>query len=52
LAIVQNGDMVELRRPSRQHPDISDDELAARLAQWTPVSRHRTGMLNYIASRI
>jgi dihydroxy-acid dehydratase len=45
LAIVQNGDMVELDVPSRRlHLDISDDELAARLAQWTPpVSRPAGG---------
>jgi L-arabonate dehydrase len=44
LAIVQNGDMVELDVPSRRlHLDISDDELAARLAQWTPPVSRPTG---------
>ena len=37
LAVVRNGDMIELDVPQRRlHLDISDDELAARLAAWTP----------------
>ncbi len=37
LAVVQNGDMIELDVPNRRlHLDISDAELAARLAAWTP----------------
>jgi dihydroxy-acid dehydratase len=37
LAVVQNGDMIELDVPSRRlHLDISDAELAARLAKWQP----------------
>ncbi|MGB0664651.1 MAG: L-arabinonate dehydratase [Pontibacterium sp.] len=37
LAVVQNGDMIELDMPNRRlHLDISDDELAERLAQWQP----------------
>ena len=37
LAVVQSGDMIELDVPSRRlHLDISDDELAARLAEWVP----------------
>jgi dihydroxy-acid dehydratase len=35
LAVVQNGDMIELDVPNRRlHLDISDAELAARLAVW------------------
>jgi L-arabonate dehydrase len=37
LAVVQNGDMIELDVPNRRlHLDISDEELARRLAAWTP----------------
>ena len=37
LAVVRNGDMIELDVPNRRlHLDISDAELAARLATWTP----------------
>ncbi len=37
LAVVQNGDFIELDVPNRRlHLDISDAELAARLAKWTP----------------
>lgn len=37
LAVVQTGDMIELDVPNRRvHLDISDEELAARLAAWTP----------------
>ncbi|MFQ1702002.1 L-arabinonate dehydratase [Loktanella agnita] len=36
LAVVQNGDMIELDVEGRRlHLDISDDELQARLAKWT-----------------
>ena len=36
LAVVQNGDMIELNVPERKlHLHISDDELARRLAKWT-----------------
>ncbi len=36
LAVVQNGDIIELNVPERKlHLHISDTELAARLAQWT-----------------
>jgi dihydroxy-acid dehydratase len=35
LAIVRNGDMIELDVENRRiHLDISDDELATRMAQW------------------
>ena len=41
LAIVRDGDMIELDVPNRRlHLDITDEELAARLAEWTP--RHET----------
>ncbi|PSK82565.1 dihydroxy-acid dehydratase [Limimaricola soesokkakensis] len=37
LAVVRSGDMIELDVAARQlHLDISDEELAARLADWTP----------------
>jgi L-arabonate dehydrase len=37
LAVVQNGDFIELDVPNRRlHLDISDTELAARLALWKP----------------
>ncbi len=37
LAVVRSGDMIELDVPNRRlHLDISDDELAQRLADWTP----------------
>jgi dihydroxy-acid dehydratase len=36
LAVVQSGDMIELDVAGRRlHLDISDEELAARLAKWT-----------------
>jgi len=38
LAVVRNGDMIELDVPNRRlHLDISDAELASRLAAWKPV---------------
>ncbi len=37
LAVVQAGDVIELDVAARRlHLDISDDELSARLAAWTP----------------
>jgi L-arabonate dehydrase len=37
LAVVQNGDMIELNVPQRKlHLHISDEELARRLALWKP----------------
>ncbi|WP_432344281.1 L-arabinonate dehydratase [Shinella yambaruensis] len=37
LAVVRNGDMIELDVPNRRlHLDISEEELARRLAAWTP----------------
>ena len=37
LAVVQNGDFIELDVPNRRlHLDISDTDLAARLAKWVP----------------
>ncbi len=37
LAVVQNGDFIELDVPNRRlHLEITDAELAARLALWTP----------------
>jgi dihydroxy-acid dehydratase len=37
LAVVQNGDMIELDVPNRRlHLDISDEELQRRIAEWQP----------------
>ena len=37
LAVVRTGDMIELDVPNRRlHLDIPEEELAARLAEWTP----------------
>jgi L-arabonate dehydrase len=37
LAVVKTGDMIELDVPNRRlHLDISDEELARRLAEWQP----------------
>jgi dihydroxy-acid dehydratase len=37
LAVVRDGDMIELDVPNRRlHLDITDEELAARLAAWVP----------------
>ncbi|MBT4016936.1 MAG: dihydroxy-acid dehydratase [Alphaproteobacteria bacterium] len=37
LALVQNGDMIELDVPNRRlHLDVPDDELEARKAKWSP----------------
>jgi L-arabonate dehydrase len=37
LAVVRDGDMIELDVPGRRlHLDISEEELAARLAAWVP----------------
>jgi dihydroxy-acid dehydratase len=37
LALVQDGDMIELDVPGRRlHLDVSDEELARRRAIWTP----------------
>jgi dihydroxy-acid dehydratase len=37
LAVVRDGDMIELDVPNRRlHLDISEDELKARISAWTP----------------
>lgn len=37
LAVVKNGDMIELDVPNRRlHLDVSEEELARRLAEWKP----------------
>jgi dihydroxy-acid dehydratase len=37
LALVRDGDIIELDVPGRRlHLEVSDEELAARRAQWTP----------------
>jgi dihydroxy-acid dehydratase len=41
LALVQNGDPIELDVPARRlHLSVSDEELARRRAAWTAPSRH------------
>lgn len=41
LALVQNGDMIELDVPNRRlHLDVSDEELARRRAAWQPRTPH------------
>ncbi|WP_375173228.1 L-arabinonate dehydratase [Pseudooceanicola sp.] len=38
LAIVRNGDMIEVDVEARRiHLDLPDEEIAARLAEWTPL---------------
>ncbi|MBL1436737.1 MAG: dihydroxy-acid dehydratase [Rhodobacteraceae bacterium] len=44
LAVVQNGDMIELDVEARRlHLDISDDELAKRLSAWRPAENMSVG---------
>ena len=44
LAVVQNGDMIELDVPNRRlHLDISEAELAARMAAWKPTAPRPDG---------
>jgi L-arabonate dehydrase len=41
LALVQNGDMIELDVPNRRlHLDVPDEELERRRAGWTPPAPH------------
>jgi len=41
LALVQNGDMIEVDVAARRiHLDVSDEEIARRKAQWTPPTPH------------
>ena len=44
LALVQNGDMIELDVPARRlHLDVSDEELARRRAAWKPLPAPERG---------
>jgi dihydroxy-acid dehydratase len=44
LALVQNGDMIELDVPARRlHVEVSDEELARRRAQWKPLEAPQRG---------
>ncbi len=54
LAVVQNGDMIELDVPNRRlHLDISEAELAARLAAWeSPVTRPGGGYAQLYHDRV
>ncbi|RME42803.1 MAG: dihydroxy-acid dehydratase [Deltaproteobacteria bacterium] len=50
LAFVQNGDIIEIDIPERKiHLDVSEEELQARKAQWTPSPRpvHRGTLARY-----
>jgi dihydroxy-acid dehydratase len=43
LALVENGDMIELDVPNRRlHLDVTDDELARRRAKWQPPTAPHT----------
>jgi dihydroxy-acid dehydratase len=44
LALVQNGDMIELDVAARRlHLEVSDEELARRRGQWQPLPAHKRG---------
>jgi len=44
LAVVQNGDMIELNVPERKlHLEVSDEELARRLAAWQAPEKPKRG---------
>ena len=44
LAVVQNGDIIELNVPERKlHLEISDEELARRLAEWKAPEKPKRG---------
>jgi len=44
LALVQNGDMIELDVPARRlHVEVSDEELARRRANWKPLEAPKRG---------
>lgn len=47
LAVVKNGDMIELDVPNRRlHLDVSEEELARRLAEWKPT--HEQAASGYV----
>ena len=54
LAIVEEGDMIELDVPNRRlHLDISDEELQRRLATWeSPVERPQSGYAQLYHDRV
>jgi L-arabonate dehydrase len=53
LALVQNGDMIELDVPNRRlHLDVSDDELARRREAWQPVPIPARGWWHLYVSRV
>jgi dihydroxyacid dehydratase/phosphogluconate dehydratase len=44
LAVVQNGDMIEIDVKNRKvHLDVSDEELQIRLKSWSPPAPHMNG---------
>ena len=54
IAIVQNGDMIEFDIEARElRVELSDDEIAARLAGWTaPAPRYATGVFAKYAALV
>ncbi len=54
LAVVKSGDMIEVNVAARRlHLDVPDDELAARLAAWTPgVQRPASGYAQMFHDRV
>jgi dihydroxy-acid dehydratase len=54
IAIVQNGDMIEFDIEARElRVELSDDEIAARLAGWTaPAPRYSTGVFAKYAALV
>jgi dihydroxy-acid dehydratase len=51
---VQNGDMIEFDIEARElRVELSDDEIAARLAGWTaPAPRYSTGVFAKYAAQV
>jgi dihydroxy-acid dehydratase len=53
LALVQNGDVIELDVPHRRLTlQVPDDELARRRAAWTPRAEASTGYLRMFLDHV
>ena len=54
LAVVQDGDMIEIDIPNRSiRLDIPDNELQKRLAAWTPPQpKYRKGILSWYSRNV
>ena len=53
LALVRDGDIIELDVPGRRlHLEVSDEELAARRAQWTPPPAPTRGWAKLYADHV